>query len=194
MWGRSPAKARLGRCRATNVAGGLTHEPKVPQQDKQGADGYRRAYDLVGQFPFLHQKASVRQPGRRNLEAIRASDARKAPPERGQRASTRVRPPARSTSEPAAKEMTTRDRLCHRAARTEYSQRLRPSYTVSPAGQRLKRRAPHREPREPLGAQERPHRDLNSSGARHVDRNCGVAHPGPPASFNPSDQSHKRIL
>ena len=48
----------------------------------------------------------------------------------------------RSTSEPAAKKMTTRDRLYHRAARTEYSQRLRPSYTVSPAGQPLKRRRP----------------------------------------------------
>ena len=64
------------------VAGGLAHEPKVPQQDKQGADGYRRAYDLVGQFPFLHQKASVRLPVRCNLEAIRANGARKAPPER----------------------------------------------------------------------------------------------------------------
>jgi len=60
------------------VAGGLAHEPKVPQQDKQGADGYRRAYDLVGQFPFLHQKVSVRQPVLRNLEAIRAGDAKES--------------------------------------------------------------------------------------------------------------------
>jgi hypothetical protein len=61
------------------VAGGLAHEPKAPQQDKQGADGYRRAYDLVGQFPFLHQKVSVRQPVLRNLEAIRAGDAKESP-------------------------------------------------------------------------------------------------------------------
>ncbi len=27
-------------------AGGSGHEPKVPQQDMQGADGYRQAYDL----------------------------------------------------------------------------------------------------------------------------------------------------
>ncbi len=33
-------------------------------------------------------------------------------------------------------------RLYRRAARSEYSQRLRPSYTVSPAGQRLKRSRP----------------------------------------------------
>ncbi len=65
-------------------AGGSAHEPKVPQQDMQGADGYRQGYDdLVGQWPFLHQKVSVRLPVRRNLEAIRAGDARKAPPERG---------------------------------------------------------------------------------------------------------------
>ena len=61
------------------MAGGLAHEAKVPQQDKQGADGYRRAYDLVGQFPFLHQKVSVRQPVLRNLEAIRVGDARRSP-------------------------------------------------------------------------------------------------------------------
>ena len=54
----------------------------MPQQDMQGADGYRRAYDLVGQFPFLHQKVPVRLPVRYNLEAIRAGDARQDPPER----------------------------------------------------------------------------------------------------------------
>ena len=36
----------------------------------QGADGYRQGYDdLVGQWPFLHQKVPVRLPVRRNLEA-----------------------------------------------------------------------------------------------------------------------------
>ncbi len=65
------------------MAGGSAHEPKEPQQEKQSADGYRRAYDLVGQFPFLHQQASVRLPVQRNIDAIRAGDARNAPPERG---------------------------------------------------------------------------------------------------------------
>ena len=63
-------------------AGGSAHEPKVPQQDMQGADGYRQGYDLVSQCPFLHQKVSLRLPVRRNLEAIRAGDVKKAPPER----------------------------------------------------------------------------------------------------------------
>ena len=43
-----------------------------------------------------------------------------------------------------------RGRLYRRAARSENSQRLGPSYTVSPAGQRLKHRAPPREPRKPV--------------------------------------------
>ena len=104
-----------------------------------------------------------------------ADGKREAPPERGQRASIRVRPPARSTSEPAAKEMTTRDRLCHRAARTEYSQRLRPSYTVSPAGQRLKRRAPPQEPRIRKAPAKAGASDQVSCGLHHALHTTGAS-------------------
>ena len=75
-------------------------------------------------------------------------------------ASTWVRPPERSTSEPAAKESTKRRDRLYRwlAIGVIRGQRLRPSYTVSPAGQRQLHR-------KPLAGRRRPRRGLDSSGA-----------------------------
>ena len=63
----------------------------------------------------------------------------------------------------------------------------RPSYTVSPAGQRHIHS-------KPLAGRRKPRRSGASSGAIVRVSNRGLARLGPPASFNPSDQSRKRIL
>ncbi len=68
----------------------------------------------------------------------------------------------RSTSEPAARDRCDRSRLCRRPANRSNSQRRRPSYTVSPAGQRHFHRKPlagRRKPRRRVGRQ-RGHKEL----------------------------------
>ncbi len=71
------------------------------------------------------------------------------------------------------------------------SQRLRPSYTRRTAPQTQPPRSGSRASR--WAAQESPAGVGDSSGA--IVRPCkqGLARPGPPTSFNPQDQSRKRI-
>ncbi len=99
-----------------------------------------------------------------------------------------------STSEPAAS-WVTHGRLYRRAAPSENSQRHRPSYTVSPAGQRLKcspavgaAQAVGRHKKAPPGSED-------FSGAKVLEQQPNRIWPvvGPPTKLVPSDQSCKPI-
>ncbi len=78
-------------------------------------------------------------------------------------------PPERSTSEPAAKEMTTRGRL-YRQQRLEYRQRLRHLTRSRPQDSASNAAAPQWEPRKPLGGRRKPRRGMGgTSGAGKRD-------------------------
>ncbi len=99
----------------------------------------------------------------------RSTGQEKAPPERRAAAALGavllgLRSMRHSTSEPAACAShaagSTAGRPCVRTGQRQW-----PSYTVSPAGQRLKRRPRYWEPRKPLAGTRKPRRSANSSGA-----------------------------
>ncbi len=74
------------------------------------------------------------------------------------------------------------------ASGTGHLTRSRPQDSASTAA------APQWEPRKPLGGTTKPRRGTPAGLKWIKGLNRGLARPGPPTSFNPSDQSRKRIL
>ena len=100
----------------------------------------------------------------------------------------------RSTSEPAAKGRCGRlyrqpaHGIGKPASGTGHTTRSRPQDSASNAA------APQWEPRAALDGRRKPRRETETPAGPKWDRKRELAQDGPPTSFNPSDQSRKRIL